>query len=117
MSKREAAGGIATHRNNGLERLESQLANLVAGLLVGDVLDELGEVCDLEKLIGSNQLESLDAGVLQACGESPVGERATSELEDLLHGSGVEVGEAICQWEGKRSSHGDGSCCEGEGDS
>ncbi len=52
--------------------------DLVAGELGGDVLEKLREVCYFEKLVCSDELESLDGGSLQAGRERAVGKNASS---------------------------------------
>lgn len=71
------------------------VVNIIARDAVGDVGEQLGEVGHLEELICGDELECLHTVRLQGRRGHAVGGGTTGQLENLGHGSTIEVGEAI----------------------
>lgn len=62
-----------TYSNDSAQGIERLFATLVSRNSRGDVVDQLREVSDFEEFVSGNELESLDAGSLQARWESAIG--------------------------------------------
>jgi len=110
-------GDRVTHIGDGSERIDDifLLDGCVDGWpvtfdLFGDIVEQFGEISNLEQLVGGKQLKGSDAVGLDRRRKRPIGEGALRFL--LNHGElrGAWVGEAI--WQGKLER-----CCSNFGDS